>query len=133
MRHAPALVLLLPLVSACAGTHRASCERSFPSCDRAASRPTCQTLTPANPTVYVVDPALLVGRISPDELVAVLGPADAPDTETGRFSRLAADADAVWYYDASGLMDNRMRIGEEGLLAIRGCVALAQQTLVIYN
>ena len=90
-------------------------------------------LIPADSSVYQLDIDLLVGRIPPEELAGVIGTVDTPDTIMGQFAARAAEAEAVWYYDGSGLMDNGLRIGEEGLIAISGCVAQAQQTLVIHN
>jgi hypothetical protein len=62
------------------------------------------------------------------ELAAFLGPPTASDS----FVVKAAKADAVWYYDASGKIDGRF-VGAEGIVAIQGCMALAQKTLAIYN
>ena len=46
---------------------------------------------------------------------------------------LAAEADAVWFYDNSGRIDDGMMVGTEGLLALKGCTAIAQMVTVIYN
>jgi hypothetical protein len=93
-----------------------------------APRPVCKPLTAADSSAYV-DPAKLVGLVPANELAAFLGPPTARDS----FVVKAARADAVWYYDASRKMDGGWLGGAEGIVAIQGCRALAQKTLVIYN
>jgi len=94
-----------------------------------APRPACKVFSPADSSVYFLDPGRLVGLVPPKELAAFLGPPTARDS----FVVKAARADAVWYYDASGETDDGRLVGQDGLVAIRGCVALAQKTLGIYN
>ncbi len=81
-------------------------------------------------SVYLRDPGGLEGLVTAHELAAFLGQEVTPDS----FAVKAAAADAVWYYDGSGYSrEMRMHIGEEGIIAVRGCTVLAQRTLVIYN
>ena len=134
MRQLAALFLLSLAVSACAGAHRSACDSYFPSCERDAPRPACQSLVPADSSVYALRLDLIVGRVPPDELARIVGTREEANPMTETFTARAAEADDVWYYDASGIMEgSNMRIGEEGLLALKGCVVLARQTLVIHN
>ena len=123
------LVLTMTFLGACASAHRSACKGYFPSCEMKAPRPACRIFAPADSSVYVFDPALLEGLVPANELTTFLGNENA----TATFAAKAANADAVWYYDASGKIDGGMFVGEEGIVAIRGCTALAQLTLVIYN
>jgi hypothetical protein len=121
------LVLLSLMTSACAGSRRSSCESYFPSCERNAVRPPCEALT--SPSGHPLAPDRLIGRVSLDDLSPFFGPDVPPDS----FMVRAAEADAVWYYDGSGRMDDGMRIGQEVLVALRGCEVMAMFILVIYN
>ena len=129
MRLTLALILLLASLAACTGSRGAACEGYFLSCERNAPRPACQALTPADSTVHAVALDRLVGRVQQDDLAKFMGTHGAPESLAAK----AAQADALWYYDASGRMDGGMRIGEEGIIAIQNCTVLAQMTLVIYN
>ena len=122
-----ALVVLSLMATACAGSRRSTCQSYFPSCDRKAERPPCETLT--SPFGHVLNPDRLVGRVPAGELASFFD----PDVTPGSFMVRAAGADAVWYYDGSGRMDGGMVIGSEGLVALRGCEAVATFPLVIYN
>jgi len=128
--HRVLLVILgTTLLGACASARRSACVTYFPSCDMTAPRPACKVFSPADSSVYFLYPARLVGLVPAKELAAFLGPPTARDS----FVVKAARADAVWYYDASGKIDGGRLVGEDGLVAIQGCVALAQKTLGIYN
>lgn len=130
MRSVLTLLLLTSSVAACTGSGRSACGGYFPSCDRDAPRPPCRSLTPADSSVYATDIRGLVGRVPEDELASFFGSEGATDP----FLSNVAEADAVWYYDASGYSPEMgMRIGEEGIIAVNGCTALAQMTLVLYN
>ena len=129
------ITLLTALIGACATAHRSACGRLFPSCDVTAPRPACKAFTPADSSVYFLDPARLVGVVPSNDLAAFLGPATAGSAVSVRrhsFAVKAARAEAVWFYDASGKTDGGF-VGEDGLVAIQGCAALAQLTLGIYN
>jgi hypothetical protein len=119
---------LTPVV-ACTGSHRSACVGFFPGCDLDASRPQCRSLIAADSSVYFLNPEHLEGLVPPNELATFLGPEVTPDS----FVAKAAGADAVWYYDASGPMDGGGVVGHDGRVAVSGCTALAQLTLVIYN
>ena len=64
-----------------------------------------------------------------NDLAAFLGPPTARDS----FVVKAGKADAVWYYEAHGKDGTGRIVGADGLVAIRGCMALAQKTLATYN
>ena len=127
MRHAVAAALLSLVLGACASSRQSACESYFPSCDRGAERPSCETLT--WPSGQPLDRDRLVGQVTEDYVASFFGPEVTPDS----FSVRAAGADSFWYYDGSGRMDGGMMIGSEELVAIRGCDVIATFTLVIYN
>ena len=94
-----------------------------------APRPACKAITAADSSVYFLDPSRLVGLVSQKELAAFLpGPRTARDS----FVVKAARADAVWYYEAHG-KSGGMMVGADGVVAIRGCMAVAERTLATYN
>jgi hypothetical protein len=122
-------ILMLMLASGCASWREAACGGQFPSCDRDAPRPSCEALIPADSTVYITDPKDLEGIVSSESLAEFAGSEGLP----GSFAAKAAEADAVWFYDNSGRIDGGMMVGTEGLLALKGCIAIAQMVTVIYN
>jgi len=100
-----ALILSIWLVaSGCSGSQTRSCYY-FPSCDREATRPQCETLDWNGNFVSI---EILVGRVPLDVLRDSLGQVG------GRQDSIvvkAESSDSVWWYAA----------GMEGLLAIQGC------------
>src|SRR5690606_10016204 len=96
MRHAVVLVWFSLIASACAGSRQSACESYFPSCDREAERPSCETLT--WPSGQPLAPDRFVGQVPEDDLASFFGPEVTPDS----FMVRSSGADSFWYYDGSG-------------------------------
>ena len=129
MRWLPTLFLLSVIAAGCRSSRPPTCETLSVACDTAAQRPPCESITPADSTTYVTDPDALVGLVSQDE-VERLRTTVPYYAELFGFRTL--ESDAIWVYQNSGVHAGLL-IGDDGLIALRGCTAVALYPIAHYN
>ena len=119
-----ALVIVFAFTAGCTASLDATAPRGPQTV--AELRDACAELVTA-PDLYVrLDQ--ITGRIPGDALDSSLSSRPAADD----FDREARGADGVWTYDATDRMGT-MVTGERGIVALKGCRIVAQQTQIIFN
>lgn len=116
------------VLSACTGSRERTCYY-FPSCDRSATRPTCDVLLSDEIHGSPIPPDILVGQVPYQVLVDSLGPIGFSDSLVFK----SRDADAVWWFDATGCDDDGFCTGSQGLMALKGCTIIAWSTFGTVN
>ena len=99
------------------------------ACNTAAQRPPCESITPTDSTTYITDPSALVGLVPPNEVERLR--TDVP-FYAEFFGAKTLESDAIWVYQNSGVHAGLL-IGNDGLIALRGCTAVALYPIAHYN
>ena len=129
MRWLVALALFSLAASSCTSSRSATCETISVACDTSVPRPPCETFTAADSAAYFPDARALVGLALPSEIERL---AEEDPFYRSAFESKVLPTDSIWVYEGSWEVGG-LRMGDDGLVALRGCTFVALYSIINYN
>ena len=129
MRWLVALALFSLAASGCTTSRSATCETISVACDTSVPRPPCETITAADSAAYFPDARALVGLALPAEIERL---AEEDPFYRSAFESKVLRTDSIWVYEGSWEVGG-LRMGDDGLVALRGCTSIALYPIINYN
>ena len=129
MRWLVALALFSLAASSCTSSRSATCETISVACDTSVPRPPCETFTAADSAAYFPDARALVGLALPAEIERL---AEEDPFYRSAFESKVLPTDSIWVYEGSWEVGG-LRMGDDGLVALRGCMSVALYPIINYN
>ncbi|MAQ93086.1 MAG: hypothetical protein CMM84_06115 [Rhodothermaceae bacterium] len=134
MRWLVALALFSLAASSCTSSRSATCETISVACDTSVPRPPCETFTAADSAAYFPDARALVGLALPSEIERL---AEEDPFYRSAFESKVLPTDSIWVYEIwvyEGSWEvGGLRMGDDGLVALRGCMSVALYPIINYN